>query len=479
MLKIILLAGSLMACTPMRIPTLDQTRTVAPSSTLSTSAAPRHPTIVYTDTPSPKTTILPLPIDSELTVAAIRLPTSTAVLFTPTPVQTLIAHDHNPSAILVEADILGGLSPVPREAHVPLYRLYADGFVVFAGDQTPLSTGLDATVLTGYLIETEIQQLLAFLRDSGFYGLEAYYQPKPAPADLPTAHITVNLNAAKTVQVYAPGFVNTPAAFYDAFAYILRRVPETSKLFAPNEGHLVAVPAGSVSDFRSRDMLTEWAPSVGTRLAEAVNGNKVSGSEYQNVVSLVARTFPNTLYREGDLVYRVAFSPQLPRAVDMTDWVETILQAPREFEGRTFDIVGYYRGSNLLGEARGSPPVNKANWVVADKSGAIYVTGVRPPELDLESKADIWSVVRVRGVVVYVRLGTSYLEARRVEVLARGLPDAATMPTPTNTFIVPATPAVDATATRTRSALPSGTPTSSTTAPSAPTPFATLASSAR
>jgi hypothetical protein len=478
---VILLGSAIGSCRPMPVPTSDPTGTATPSLTSTGTPPPVKPTVALTETPAPTPTtpVLPLPNDSKLTVAAVRIPTSTAVLVKPTAVQTLIAYDRNPRAILVEADIVGGLAPVPREAHVPLFRLYADGFVVFAGEQTPLSTGLDAVVRTGYLAETDIQQLLAFLRDSGFYGLDAYYEPKPVPADLATGHITVNLNKAKTVQVYAPGLQNTPKAFYDAFGSILHSIPETSKTFAPNEGYLVALPAGAVSDFRSKDILAEWSPTVGVRLADAADGSTVSGSDYGNVVSLIARTWPNSLYREGERAYRVQFSPQLPRAVYLTDWVGTILQAPREFEGRAFDIVGYYRGSNLLGEARGNPPVTKSDWVIADGTGAIYVTGARPSGLDPQSRADLWSLVHVHGVVAYVRLGTSYLQARTVEVLARSQPEMAVSPTPTSTLTPTATRTLAATATRTPTALSLPTATVSTTTAIAPMRLATRASGAR
>lgn len=475
-LSVLVLAGSVAACTPAPIPTSDETRTPTPSLTATAASRRLNPTELLAEPPglTSTATILPLPNDSKLAVATIGIPTSTAILVKPTPVQTLIAYERNPRAILIEADIAGGLAPVPRGAHVPRFRLYADGFVVYAGEQTPLSTGLDAVVRTGYLSETAVQELLAFLRDSGFYGLEAYYQPKPVPADLPTAHITVNLDKAKTVRVYAPGIGNAPAAFYDALGYIERSLPENSKVFAPNEGYLVALPAGAVSDFRSKDLLAEWAPTVGARL-EAADGIMVSGSVYANIVSLIAQTWPNTLYREGDRAYRVEFSPQLARANHLSDWVGAILQAPREFEGRAFDIVGYYRGSNLLGEARGSPPATKTDWVIADETGAIYVTGTQPQGLNPQSRADMWSLVHVRGVVVYVRLGTSYLEARRVEVLARNQPEMTPSPTPTESLTATATWTVTPTAARTPSALPLPTATVSTTGAIAPMRFATRA----
>ena len=99
----------------------------------------------------------------------------------------------------------------------------------------------------------------------------------------------------------------------------------------PADGYLVSQVAGSAADFRSAVFQT-WPTEVGIRLADATDGVTVSGSAYSNIAALVARTSVNTLYREGDRVYRVQFSPNLPRAVHLTDWIGTILEAPREFE---------------------------------------------------------------------------------------------------------------------------------------------------
>jgi hypothetical protein len=144
----------------------------------------------------------------------------------------------------------------------------------------------------------------------------------------------------------------------------------------------------------------------------------------------------------------------VPRAVHLTDWVGIILDAPREFDGRVFDLVGYFRGWNVFGEASGSPPVTRSDWVIADGTGAMYVTGAAPQGLASSSRADAWSVVRLTARVVYVRLGTSYLEARRVQVLSSSAP-----PTPT----------ITATLTATIAAAKSETPSSTVAVTPAPT----------
>lgn len=484
------IASFIVACSRVPVPTSDATLTPVPPATETPVPPSITPTAAAMLTAEGTRTPTAIPLPNETRFAPSTAANGKASRKdVPTPVLTPLAYDRNSHAVLVEADISGGLERVPRGAHVPLFRLYGDGFVVFAGEPALLSTGLDAAVKTTNLDESAIQQLLAFIRDTGFYNLGSLYQPKPLPADLPTARITVNLERAKTVRVYAPGMLDTPAAFQNVFNYLMECASDKPIVFVPSEGYLVAIPAGAVSDFRSRDVLAEWLPSTGVRLAEAADGTIVRGSSYANIIALIAQTYPNTLYREGDRVYRVEFSPELPRAVHLTDWVGAILQAPREFEGRTFDIIGYFRGANLLGEASGGPPVTRSDWVVADESGAMYVTGSLPPGLNPHSRSDIWSLVRVRGVVVYVRLGTSHLAVRQVQVLARSAPTptpsasntvtpaesvgAAVTPT-TNTRTSSPTPVRTQTLSPSMQRIPPATAPISQTAAPAPLKLATL-----
>jgi len=432
------------ACARMPIPTM--TPQTAPSLPPPTPL----PTMYQTPAPTLTTTKTVAPITAP-TVAPIGAPTAPrtiAPISTQMPATATFAYERNSRAVLIEADESGGLAPVPRDAHVPKFRLYADGFVVFAGESAPLSTGLDAVVRTGRLTDAQIQELLTYLNQVGFFALKDYYEPRPKPTDMPTAHISVYLNKVKTVSVYAPGFAGTPQVFSDAFTRITQTLPADAQTYMPIDGYLRATSAGSISSLGANVRLPEWSSNTGVRLADASSGVLVSGNTYTRITALIAQTFPDTLYREGDRAYRVRFTPNLPRAVYLTDWIGAILEAPREFDGRTFEIVGYFRGWNLYGEASGNPPVTRSDWVIADESGAIYVTGALPRGLDASSRADAWTVVRLQAVVVYVRLGTSHLEARRIEIF-------------TSKNGLPSTPMVVATTTRaaTRVTTPQPTPT--------------------
>ncbi|MEW5719765.1 MAG: hypothetical protein AB1817_14125, partial [Chloroflexota bacterium] len=349
-LAITFLTVVLSACAPRPIPTTTlEMPTLARSATPSPTITPRA---THTPTDAP---ILPTPLAS------------------PTFAGTPFPYERNPRAILIEADVWGDTAASLRDAHVPLFRLYGDGFVVFAGANAPLTTGLDAVVRTGRLSDGEINGLLAYLNQIAFLNLREYYEPRPKPADAPTGYISVYLTKAKSVRVFAPNHDSTPQAFSDAFKRILQTIPADVQTFTPTEGYLQATDAGAITNFAAKDNVLDWQ-IASVKLVDAVNGITVSGNAYAQMIALRADKPTATLFREGDRAYRVRFEPKLPRAVYLSDSLGMILNAPREFDGRVFEIVGYYRGWNLYGEARGTP-VTRNDWTIADDGGAMYVTG--------------------------------------------------------------------------------------------------------
>lgn len=107
-----------------------------------------------------------------------------------------------------------------------------------------------------------------------------------------------------------------------------------------------------------------------------------------------------------------------PAQPGFTALVEKIGESPGDFAGQTVEIVGYFRGWDLLGEAGEGPPVTRSDWVIQDASGAIYVTGPLPEGLDPASRADTQAVIRLSARVV--KSGeAAYLEAQAVEVISR------------------------------------------------------------
>lgn len=351
------------------------------------------------------------------------VPTTTA---TPTITPTPIAFDRNPRALLIDADAFA--PNLSRDTHVPLFRLYADGFVVFAGERTATATGLDAVVRLGQLSDGAVQNLLAYIYQAGFFDLPEYTEPRPKPADGTLMQIRIYLTKTKTVRMLTANDDDTPTIFADVFKRIIQSIPNDATTFTPTDAYFESTDVGATNSITAKEPFIDWT-IADVKLADATNGITVSGKTYTQILALRANQPETALYRDGNRAYRLRFAPNLPRAVRLTNWLGTILNAAREFDGRTFEIVGYYRGWNLLGEARGNPPVTRNDWVIADDSGAMYVTGLAPSGLSGGARDDVWNVVRLTARVVYVRLGTSYLEAKRVDNLTAKTPAT---PTPGN-----------------------------------------------
>lgn len=99
-----------------------------------------------------------------------------------------------------------------------------------------------------------------------------------------------------------------------------------------------------------------------------------------------------------------------------TALVAEIRASPGDFASQPVEIIGYFRGWDLLGEAGGGPPVTRSDWVIKDNSGAIYVTGALPEGLDPAAKEQVESVVRLSARVVQ-QGDAVYLEVLSVQVL--------------------------------------------------------------
>jgi len=144
--------------------------------------------------------------------------------------------------------------------------------------------------------------------------------------------------------------------------------------------------------------------------------------------STVAANPPDT-HPAGNTVVEpdggTAFSPTSPaieetRAMNVTrlsNIVGGIIDHPGQLAGQTVEIIGYYRGWDLLKEVQGTPPVTRSDWVIADSSGAIYVTGVGPQGLDPASKEATTKIIRLVATVQQNQNGV-YLQAISVELVS-------------------------------------------------------------
>ena len=323
-----------------------------------------------------------------------------------------IAYDHDPAALTVEADALdeGGLGT--PGSHVPILRLYGDGFVVYSGEPALPNLGTDAIVMTGHLSEGEVQDILWFIHEAGFFDLEESDQK--FPADVDTAHITVHLaDRSHHVQAYAPGSEGTPEAFTHVYKRLTEIRPADAIPFEPDWATLHTRPfVGQVSD------VVRWPEEVGISLADAATGIPLRGEIFQRVYHLLSGRPGSQAYRDSDGLYQVWLRVGWPRRLPLSHLLGRILESPQEFEGQGVTVAGYYRGWDLLGEVNAPPPVTRGDWVIADATGAVYVSVASATPADLSpgpgSGNDLWRVLRLSGVVRLTAKGQPYLEADQV-----------------------------------------------------------------
>ena len=84
--------------------------------------------------------------------------------------------------------------------------------------------------------------------------------------------------------------------------------------------------------------------------------------------------------------------------------------------GERVEIVGYFRGWDLLDEVGSSSPVTRSDWVITDNNGSIYVTGLLPENLDPSSLEQVQQVIRLVATI-QVKGDQVYLEAQSIELL--------------------------------------------------------------
>jgi hypothetical protein len=91
--------------------------------------------------------------------------------------------------------------------------------------------------------------------------------------------------------------------------------------------------------------------------------------------------------------------------------IASIWQNPGAWEGRKIFLEVKFLG--WKGGAR-HPGITKSDWAIEDGTGAIYVTGRRPPGLD--PLADVGRRLQVWGTVKVNPRGVPYIEGARVVV---------------------------------------------------------------
>ena len=236
---------------------------------------------------------------------------------TPEPIS--LEYDNRAGVLIVQADTYGGLMPPPTRRHVPEVSIYGDGLVVLAEDEEGPVVGTDRWVTTGHIDHEELQELLAFIVESGFFSLDDLYAPRPAPPDSPARHVTINLLAAtKTVSVFPRYYEEAPAAFRETYEKLVEISPPDLTPFTPSAGTLSATDLGPIEDLPAGQgsQVAPWdTPLVGIVLAEVTEGTHLEGEQYQVVEEFLLRYPRGQLFgsQEGR-AYQVLLEADLPWA---------------------------------------------------------------------------------------------------------------------------------------------------------------------
>jgi len=100
---------------------------------------------------------------------------------------------------------------------------------------------------------------------------------------------------------------------------------------------------------------------------------------------------------------------------NLTSLIGDINQNPKEYEGQTVTLIGYFRGQDLLDEVKGGvPPTDRfKDWVLKDNTGAIYIAKSDVMPLSTFNQ-DVWRVMRVTGQVKIFSRSMPYIVPQEI-----------------------------------------------------------------
>lgn len=148
-----------------------------------------------------------------------------------------LAYPAEADHLLAEADTAGGFVPTAyAENHIPAFRLYGDGRVVWTNDEGP-----QMNVWEGRLSQEKVQDLLAWMADEGYFRMDGFYTVEDPPTDLPTQCLRVYLaDQDKSVCEYFDG---APEAFHKIYDLLRSGAGATGvAAYEPQIGWVTAEP---------------------------------------------------------------------------------------------------------------------------------------------------------------------------------------------------------------------------------------------
>ncbi|HJX38346.1 MAG TPA: hypothetical protein VJ714_07095 [Anaerolineae bacterium] len=242
----------------------------------------------------------------------------------PTPQPISLEYDNSAGVLIVEVDTYGGLLPPPSSRHIAEVSVYGDGQVVLAEEDGAPRVGTDRAITTGRVGKQELAELLSFIADSGFFGLDERYVDPAAPTDGPWRHVTVELlGISRSVSIYPSDYAGAPAAFWQTYDAVTDLQPSNATAFAATSGTLTAKDLGPIDDLPAGqgNQVAPWdTPLVGIALSEATDGAHLEGDQYRSVEQFLMRYPQGQLFgsQEGT-AYQILLEANLPWEAESTE----------------------------------------------------------------------------------------------------------------------------------------------------------------
>jgi hypothetical protein len=212
--------------------------------------------------------------------------------------------------LVILADSEGGYVPEAYvQSHIPLFRLYGDGYVVWSEWQDG-----QTSVWEAHLAPDEITALLEWLMERRFFRLDGLYAPKNPPTDLPTDCVRVQLvNEQKTVCEYHSG---APKAFWEVYSHLRSGAGASAEnSYQPEIGWVIVEP---ITWATSGDAIV-WPESLAPAPSAMSDGAWVEGEMLAFLWQGRLEQGPWMVYEEGEDLYGLVLQvpglmPQAPEA---------------------------------------------------------------------------------------------------------------------------------------------------------------------
>lgn len=231
------------------------------------------------------------------------------------------------STIILQYREAGGYRVTPQATELPQWTLYGDGVVIWTDSATEASPGFAQTVWMGTLPDAEINQLLAFADELGFFELDGNYGTEAttetsedsvmvqAPVlDLPSGTVSVNLiERHSSVEVYPSTLEGMPESYRSLRDRLLSTHPANATTYTANSFRLEARSLGGLALMPedNQAVFVEW-PFADIALADVTQAPlTLEGSKGLEVARfLIAQGFNVSLDGTGYILSLFAPPPR-------------------------------------------------------------------------------------------------------------------------------------------------------------------------